>query len=109
MEDIKLLIGERIRNLRKQRGLSQEGLGWKAGLHFTYIGGIERGEKNCSITTLQKIAKGLDVDIIELFKFPDQKRDVNKLKIHVKKKIDEASPKTLDIITELMKILEENC
>lgn len=109
MDDIQRSIGERVRNFRKKRGLSQEALGWKSDLHFTYIGGIERGEKNCSIKTLQKIAKGLDIDIIELFIFPDQKKDVNQLKNHVKKKIDEASPKTLNLITELIKVLEEHC
>jgi transcriptional regulator with XRE-family HTH domain len=109
VDDIQRSIGERVRNFRKERGLSQEALGWKSDLHFTYIGGIERGEKNCSIKTLQKIAKGLDIDIIELFRFPDHKKDVNQLKKQVKKKIDEASPKTLNLITELMKVLEENC
>ena len=109
MEDIKLLLGERVRNLRKQKGLSQEGLGWKSELHFTYIGGIERGEKNCSINSLCKIAKGLDVDVIELFKFPNEMKNANQLKRLVKNKIDEASPKTLNLITELMKVLEENC
>ena len=45
MEDIKSLLGKRIRDLRKQRGLSQEELGWKAELHFTYIGAVEEEEK----------------------------------------------------------------
>ena len=57
MEDIKSLLGKRIRNLRKQKGLSQEELGWKSELHFTYIGAVERGERNCSIITLKKSQK----------------------------------------------------
>jgi transcriptional regulator with XRE-family HTH domain len=80
VENIKSLLGKRIRDLRKQRGLSQEGLGWKAELHFTYIGAVERGERNCSIITLKKIAKGLEIDIKDLFDTPFHKTDINKLK-----------------------------
>jgi len=61
VKDIKKLIGDRIRNLRKEQGLSQEELGARAELHLTYIGAVERGEKNCSITTLVRIARGLNV------------------------------------------------
>lgn len=106
MDDIQRSIGERVRVFRKEKGLSQEALGWKSDLHFTYIGGIERGEKNCSIKTLQKIANGLDINIIDLFRFPDQEKDVEQLKSHVKKKIDGASPKTLNLIAELIKASE---
>jgi len=78
VEDIKSLLGKRIRELRKQKGLSQEELGWKSELHFTYIGGVERGEKNCSIITLEKIAKGLEININDLFDTHSNKIDINK-------------------------------
>ena len=61
MEDLKKLVGERIRQLRKERGLSQEKLGFKSDLHYTHIGAIERAEKNWSIDTLVKVAEGLNV------------------------------------------------
>lgn len=51
---------DHIRKLRTQRGLSQETLGEKAGLHHTYIGAVERGEQNCTMSVLEKIAHGLD-------------------------------------------------
>ncbi|AJY76265.1 helix-turn-helix domain-containing protein [Paenibacillus beijingensis] len=60
------LIGTRVREKRKERGLSQEELGEKAGFHFSYIGGVERSEKNITITNLQKIADALEVEIYEL-------------------------------------------
>lgn len=62
-------VGARIRDLRKERGLSQEQLGEKAGFHFSYIGGIERAEKNISLINLTKIADGLGVGIHELFSY----------------------------------------
>ncbi len=65
-------FGERVRSLRKSEGLSQEKLGEIAGIHYTYIGGVERGERNVSLKNIEKIAKGLGVDITELFSFPQR-------------------------------------
>lgn len=63
-------FGERVRQLRKSQGLTQEALAPKAGLHYTYIGAAERGERNLSLQSIQKIAKGLGVDIAEFFPPP---------------------------------------
>jgi len=63
------LIGERIRDLRKQRGLSQEQLGELAEFHYTYIGGVERAEKNISVLNLAKIAIALNVGLYDLFEY----------------------------------------
>lgn len=67
MDDILKLVGARIRELRKTQGLSQEALGEKAGFHFSYVGAIERGEKNISLLNLGKLAKALDVGVYQLF------------------------------------------
>jgi len=61
------LVGGKIRELRKARGWSQEDLGEKAGFHFSYVGGLERGERNASLANLAKVAETLEVDIGELF------------------------------------------
>lgn len=61
------VFGKRIQVLRKNRGLSQEELAFKAGFHRTYIGMIERGERNISLSNLVKLAKGLETDIKDLF------------------------------------------
>ncbi|AIQ21274.1 transcriptional regulator [Paenibacillus sp. FSL H7-0357] len=66
------LVGTRIRALRKERGLSQEALGEKGGFHFSYIGQIERGEKNVSLLNLNKIAESLEVNLIQLFAYLDE-------------------------------------
>ncbi|TVY07045.1 helix-turn-helix domain-containing protein [Paenibacillus cremeus] len=70
-------VGSRIRDLRKQKDLSQEELGEIAGFHFSYIGGVERAEKNISLINLQKIADGLCVPIHELFLFTKRVRTSN--------------------------------
>jgi transcriptional regulator with XRE-family HTH domain len=61
-----LNLGQRIRLFRKQKGLSQEELAEVTGLHRTYIGGVERGERNISIVNLTAIAKALDISLSEL-------------------------------------------
>ena len=65
--DVLVKFGERVRDLRKERGLSQEELAFKADLHRTYIGMIERAEKNITLVNVEKLANALNVDIKELF------------------------------------------
>jgi transcriptional regulator with XRE-family HTH domain len=70
MQKIRIQLGERIRALRHSLGWSQEQLGERADLHPTYIGGIERGERNVSLENLQKISSAFKLSIAELFDFP---------------------------------------
>lgn len=59
-------LGIKLRKLRKKAGLSQEELGFRAKLHRTYIGSIERGEQNVSVDNIHKLAKALKVSPKEL-------------------------------------------
>lgn len=59
-------FGARVRDLRKARGLSQEAFAALCGLDRTYIGGIERGERNVSIRNIARIARSLNISISEL-------------------------------------------
>lgn len=59
-------IATNIRKYREERGLSQEKLAFDAGLHRTYIGMIERCEKNVTVISLERIAIALKVDITDL-------------------------------------------
>lgn len=65
--DICKKFGNRIRELRVTLGISQEVLAQKSGLHRTYIGGIERGERNVGLKNIQKIAQALNIAIAQLF------------------------------------------
>lgn len=60
-------FGNAVREQRKRKGYSQEELSFLAGLHRTYIGMIERGEKNITLVNIEKIAKALNVKIKDLF------------------------------------------
>lgn len=71
MPDIRKLVGSKIRDYRKTKGLSQDQLGEICGFHFSYIGGVERGERNISIENISKIANALDVEPKMLFDFDE--------------------------------------
>jgi transcriptional regulator with XRE-family HTH domain len=63
----KELLGKRIRELRKARGLTLEELASEAGTGDKFLGAIERGQQSASINTIEKIARGLEVEVYELF------------------------------------------
>lgn len=60
-------FGELIKQIRKEKGISQEELGFRSNVHRTYIGMIERGEKNITLENIEKIAKGLGVSMKLIF------------------------------------------
>lgn len=67
MSKLSVVIGQRIRGYRTGLKMSQEELAEKCGLHPTYIGQIERGEKNATLESISRIAAGLSVPLYTLF------------------------------------------
>jgi len=65
-------FGKKVREHRLALGLSQEELSERAGVHRTYVGMIERGEKNITLRNIEKFAEALEVAIDELLKFCEQ-------------------------------------
>jgi len=72
-------FGQRIRELRLENKLSQEKLSFKTGFHRTYIGMIERGERNISLTNIAVFSKAFEMDISDLLNF---KKQNSKLSYH---------------------------
>ncbi|MEM4988332.1 helix-turn-helix transcriptional regulator [Collimonas sp. H4R21] len=66
MKPLSIHFGERIRKLRKDRGLSQDGFADLCGFDRTYISGIERGRRNPSLLAIEALAKALSVTVAEL-------------------------------------------
>ena len=65
--DVQIRFGERLREIRTKKGVSQEALAEQAGLHRTYVSSIERGERNISIVNIAKLAEALGVPIRDFF------------------------------------------
>ncbi|MDU0203994.1 helix-turn-helix domain-containing protein [Paenibacillus sp. MAH-36] len=69
--DILKIVGARVRDIRKAHGLTQEQLAEVSGFHFTYIGAVERGEKNITLLNLEKLAEALETEVQELFGYAE--------------------------------------
>ncbi|HEY5311440.1 MAG TPA: helix-turn-helix transcriptional regulator [Pirellulales bacterium] len=66
MSTLPVRFGDNLRKVRKAKGISQEDLADKAGLHRTYISSVERGERNVTLETIDKLAKALGVPMAKL-------------------------------------------
>jgi transcriptional regulator with XRE-family HTH domain len=76
--DLQRLLGANLRALRLGRGLSQEAMADLLGIHRTYIGGLERGERNVTLRTVERLAVQLDVEPRELLKTPPPSRSARR-------------------------------
>ena len=65
-QSARLRFAANLRATRKERGISQEELADLAGLHRTYVGSIERGERNVSIDNIERLATALHLDVVDL-------------------------------------------
>lgn len=68
MEDVRTRFGKAVRRRRHELGLSQEEFADLCGLDRTYMGGIERGERNLALVNIEKIAKGFKISLSELLR-----------------------------------------
>ena len=64
--DLQKVVGRNLRTYRKKKGLSQEDFADFVGVHRTYMGGLERGERNLTLQSLEKLSEALGVDVREL-------------------------------------------
>jgi len=69
VDNLVKLVGTNIKEIRKLKKLTQEELAEKSGLQTSYLAGVERGDRNITIQTLEKITEGLDVAPSSIFKF----------------------------------------
>jgi transcriptional regulator with XRE-family HTH domain len=66
--DIKRQFGQTVKTLRSKSHLSQEELAHRCGIHPTYLSGIERGKRNVALENIRRIAEGLGVSLVDLFR-----------------------------------------
>lgn len=70
--DLQRRVGVNLRLYREGRGLSQEAFADQVGVHRTYMGGLERGERNLTLKSLERIAATIDVDPLDLLRSRSQ-------------------------------------
>src|SRR3989338_9606528 len=68
------ILGKRIQSIREKKGLTQEQMEERTGVNTKYISAVERGQKNVTIKTLEKLAAGLDVELYQLFLITEEIR-----------------------------------
>lgn len=66
--DIRIRFGRAVRRIREEQEINQEEAAERCGLHRTYYSGIERGVRNVSLVNIEKVAKGLKINLPELFR-----------------------------------------
>lgn len=81
--NLPIIVGHRIKELRKAKGWTQEKLAEASSLHYSYIGGVERGDRNISLETLEKIIVALQVPPLELFRFEFEPDDDTRIRRRV--------------------------
>lgn len=69
--DLQVDVGRRVRRIRTERGISQEELARAVGVHRTYLGGVERGERNLTLRSVERLAERLGVDVRVLLGLAD--------------------------------------
>jgi DNA-binding XRE family transcriptional regulator len=72
MTELRRRLGRTLKQLRRERGITQQELANKAGLHRTYLSDMERGSRNPSLTSLERVAAALDFSLSEVFKHAEQ-------------------------------------
>lgn len=77
-DDPKLLFGQRLAQLRQQRGWSQERLALESGIARSYLGGVERGQRNLSLVNICRLAKTLELSPSVLLEFDGMRRSLRK-------------------------------
>ncbi len=101
--DILVSIGKRIKVVREKKEITQEELEVKTGINAKYISAVERGQKNVTIKTLDKIAKGLEVELYQLFLFSDDFEPEKTVKKALESLLKEADLKTLNLCLDFVR------
>jgi transcriptional regulator with XRE-family HTH domain len=109
MADLKKLIGEHLRVIRKFKHHTQESLADKTGVSFSYISDVERGTRNISLVSLEKIMHALDVSPHEIFHFEEifENPNAREKEFLIKKMLVDLSQRQLHEVKFIHKVSKE--
>ncbi|MDA8169682.1 MAG: helix-turn-helix transcriptional regulator [Nitrospiraceae bacterium] len=95
-------IGKKIQRVREKRGLTQEQLEEKTGINAKYISAVESGQKNVTVRTLDKIARGLDIELYEIFLFSYEIQSEQAVRKALGSLLKDADVRTLNLCLEFL-------
>ena len=96
-------VGGKIQAIRERKGITQDQLGERTGINAKYISAIERGQKNVTVLTLEKIAKGLDVELYELLVLPIELEPEVRVRKAITSLVGQADTKTLNLCLDFLR------
>ncbi len=105
--ETKDLLGRRLRELRKKKGLTLERLGETAGLDVKYLGGIERGRENPTVATLEKLAGALSVKVHQILSFEHEIHGERQLRRRITQILEKCDEKELQTIIRLVTAIKD--
>ena len=103
MSNIAKKLGQRVKLLRELRSLTQEQLAEQVETTSQYVSSLERGLQNVTLSTLEKLANALGVEIFSLFSFDS--KDIRITKQSLKKLIDDVDDKKIEVIGQIVRTL----
>lgn len=106
MNDIAILLGQRIRALRTTKGLSQEELAFRASISTNHLGQIERAIKNPTLDTINKIAQALEVSLPELLDFNTATQANETENVIINKILAQLSTTSLEQQQDILKLIK---
>jgi transcriptional regulator with XRE-family HTH domain len=95
-------IGKKIQRTREKKGITQEQLEEKTGINAKYISAVECGQKNVTIKTLEKIAKGLEIELYEMFLFSYDVQSEKAVRKALDSMMKDADAKTLNLCLDFL-------
>lgn len=107
-DEIKVQVGKRVREIRSEKGLTQHDLAEKCGFTFSYIGGLERAEKNITLINLFKVAKALDVGMYQFFLHTDKFEELPDDKVLIQEiatLLEDQDPQTILMARDVLKAI----
>jgi len=97
-----VLLGRKIQAVREKKGMTQEQLEEKTGINAKYISAVERGQRNVTIKTLDKIAKGLEIELYEIFLFSYEPYSERSTRKAIDSLLKDADAKTLKLYLDFL-------
>lgn len=105
MDTVQDIFGKKIKSIRRSRDITQEKLADLSGLSLQYIGEIERGRRNPSLTSIEQLSKALDIPMAELFSLEEFRLSMDELRTILARQIESADEDRLRVFFSMAQVI----